>query len=59
MRARNPATSKLTILNSNFSKDKKKGKKAMIAAWGESERESSSDDKSDTKVANLCFIHGT
>ena len=28
----------------------------MVAAWGESESESSSDDESDTEVANLCFM---
>ena len=39
-----------------FSKDKKKGKKAMIAAWGESESESSSDEERDSEVANLCFM---
>ena len=28
----------------------------MIAAWGESESESSSDEESDSEVANLCFM---
>ena len=27
-----------------------------IAAWGESESESSSDEESDSEVANLCFM---
>ena len=39
-----------------YNKDKMKGKKAMVAAWGESESESSSDEESDTEVANLCFM---
>ena len=39
-----------------FSKDKKKGKKAMIAAWGESDSESSSDEESDSEVANFCLM---
>ena len=28
----------------------------MVAAWGESESESSNDEESDSKVANLCFM---
>ena len=28
----------------------------MIAAWGESKSESSSDEESDSEVANLCFM---
>ena len=39
-----------------FSKDQKKGKKAMIAAWEESESESSNDEESDSEVANFCFM---
>ena len=39
----------------NHGKDYKRNKKAMVATWGESEDESSSDEI-ENEVANLCLM---